>query len=129
MSTRFEPMCAIIRFLGYDPFPEPTNRSERLLAKRRAMGWSIKEAARQRGVDEGTWRAWERGTILFRRHRALLARLLGPAAEEIHTEMALRWNLSHLRVLILKWHQAVYERLADLTDVHLDSTSPWHHDA
>ena len=41
-----ESMPAIIRFLDYDPFPEPTTIPERLLAKRRAMGWSIKEAAR-----------------------------------------------------------------------------------
>jgi len=48
-----ESMPAIIRFLGYDSFLEPNNISERLLAKRRAMGRSIKEAARQLGVDEG----------------------------------------------------------------------------
>jgi transcriptional regulator with XRE-family HTH domain len=77
-----ESMPAIIRFLGYDSFPEPKNIPERLLAKRRAMGWSIKEAARQFGVDAGTWGAWERGeTILFREHRALLARLLELSAE------------------------------------------------
>ena len=50
-----ESMPAIIRFLGYDPFPEPKNITEGLLAKRRVMGWSIREAARQLGVDEGTW--------------------------------------------------------------------------
>ena len=33
-----ESMPAIIRFLGYDPFPKPMNIPERLLAKRRAMG-------------------------------------------------------------------------------------------
>jgi len=54
-------MSAIIRSLGYDPFPEPKSIAERLLAKRRAMGWSIKEAARQLGVGEGTWEARERG--------------------------------------------------------------------
>jgi transcriptional regulator with XRE-family HTH domain len=39
--------------LGYDPFPEPGSVSERLLAKRRAMGWSIREAAAELGVDPG----------------------------------------------------------------------------
>ena len=89
---------AIIRFLGYDPFPEPESLPERLLAKRRASGWSIKETARQLGVDEGTWGAWERGkTILFRRHRAFIARLLGLPSEEIHREMEGRWNRSHTK--------------------------------
>jgi len=52
---------AIIRWLGYDPFPPPKTLVESLLAKRRAMGWSMKEAAHQLGVDEGTWAAWEKG--------------------------------------------------------------------
>lgn len=71
-------MPAIIRFLGCDPFPEPKSLPERLLAKRRAMGWLIKEAARELGVDEGTWGAWECGQImLYRRHRELIAGVLG----------------------------------------------------
>jgi transcriptional regulator with XRE-family HTH domain len=93
-----ESMPAITWFLGYDPYPEPKNIPERLLAKRREMGWSIKEAARQVGVDAGTWGAWERGeTILFRKHRALIARLLGLSAKEVFTEMADQWNRSHQR--------------------------------
>lgn len=81
-------MSAILRFLGYEPFPEPKRLAERLLAKRRAMGWSIKEAARQLGVDKGTWGDWERGkTILFRKHRMIVARFLGLPAEEINREM------------------------------------------
>jgi transcriptional regulator with XRE-family HTH domain len=71
-----ESMPAIIRFLGYDPFPEPRNIPERLLTKRREMGWSIKEAARQLGIDPGTWRDWERGiTIPWPRYLRLLERL------------------------------------------------------
>ena len=78
-----ESMPAIIRFLGYDPFPEPKGLVEQLLAKRRAMGWSIKEAARQLGVDQGTWEAWEQGgVILYRNHRFLVARLLGLSERE-----------------------------------------------
>ena len=46
---------AIANVLGYDPFPEPKTIPQRLLAKRREMGWSIKEAARVVGVDPGTW--------------------------------------------------------------------------
>jgi transcriptional regulator with XRE-family HTH domain len=55
---------AIVRFLGYDPLPEPRSLPERLLAKRRAMGWSIKEAARRLRIDEGTWAAWETGRVV-----------------------------------------------------------------
>lgn len=55
---------AILRFLGYDPFPPPNSLAERLLAKRRQMGWSIEKAASQLGVDEGTWAAWERGAVI-----------------------------------------------------------------
>lgn len=56
-----ESMPAILQFLGYEPFPESKTLPERMLAKRRAMGWSIKEAARQLGIDAGTWGVWERG--------------------------------------------------------------------
>jgi len=49
-----ETVPAILRFLGYDPFPQPQNLPKRLLAKRRVMGWSIRQAARQLGVDPGT---------------------------------------------------------------------------
>lgn len=93
-----ESMPAVVQFLGYDPFPGPKTLPEQLLAKRRAMGWSINEAALQLGVDEGTWGDWERGEIIhFRRHRVLVARLLGLAPEEIHREMSDRWNRSHAK--------------------------------
>ena len=91
-----ESIPAILQFLAYDPFPEPKNISERLLAKRRAMGWSIKEAARQLGVDEGTWRDWEHGkTILFRRHRLIVAKFIVLTPDEMNREMRDRWNRSH----------------------------------
>ena len=91
-----ESLPALIRFLGYDPFPEPTNLPERLLAKRRGMGWSIGKAARQLGVDPGAWRDWEQGgVILYRSHRNLVARLLGLPIEEVDQEMRMRWNRSH----------------------------------
>lgn len=88
-------MPAIIRFLGYNPFPEPTNIPERLLAKRRAMGWSIEDAAGQLGVDAGTWGAWECGQlILHQGHREMVARILWLTPEEIHREMQNRRNRS-----------------------------------
>ena len=96
-----ESVPAILRFLGYDPYPQPRTLPERMLAKRRAMGWSSKEAARQLGVEEGTWGAWERGEmILFRRHRLLIARFLGMSAEQIHREMRDRLNRSHQKARV-----------------------------
>jgi transcriptional regulator with XRE-family HTH domain len=53
-------MPAIIEFLGYRPFAEPMNLAERLTEVRRLMGWTIKEAARELGVDVCTWGEWER---------------------------------------------------------------------
>lgn len=91
-----ESMGAIIRFLGYDPFPVAKSVAERLLAKRRAMGWSVKEAAGQLGVDEGTWGDWERGgVILHRNHRHLVARYLDLPEGEVDHDMGVRWNWSH----------------------------------
>lgn len=48
-----EAMPTLIEFLGYDPFPRPKNLPQRMLAKRRTMGWSIKDAAKEFEVDEG----------------------------------------------------------------------------
>ena len=67
---------AIIEFLGYDPYPPATNLSERLALVRRAMGWTIKEAARQLGIDPGTWSGWENVGIPWRRHRAIVEAFL-----------------------------------------------------
>lgn len=64
---------AILHFLGYDPFPPPCTLGERMLAKRRTMGWTIKKAAARIGVDESTWGEWERtGCVRWERHRLLL---------------------------------------------------------
>ena len=72
-----EVILRIIGFLGYNPFPEPRNLSDRLFAVRRAKGWSIKKAARQLGVDEGTWGEWERkGSIPWKRYRQKVEALL-----------------------------------------------------
>lgn len=88
----------IRRFLGYDPFPAPRTLPERLLAKRRDMGWSVREAARRVGIDPGTWSDWERGgAILFRHHRNLVARLLEIVAESVDQQMRSRWSGSHKR--------------------------------
>lgn len=71
-------MPRILQFLGYDPFPEPTTLSGRMQAKRRAMGWTIREAAEQLGVYEGTWAEWEAtGLIAWERYRERLEIFLG----------------------------------------------------
>ncbi len=91
-----EAMPALLQFLGYNPLPEPKTLPERLLAKRRAMGWSIRAAARKLGVDPGAWRDWELGrVILYRSHRNLIAQLLDIPFEELDDEMRGRWNRSH----------------------------------
>ena len=60
------------------------------------MGWSIKDAAEAVGVDPGTWGNWERGqTILYRKHRAMIAQLIGLSIDNLNKEMALRWNRLH----------------------------------
>ena len=81
-------MPAILRFLGYDLFPAPTTLPQHLLAKRRGMGWSIKEAASVVGVNPTTWGNWERGQIiLYRQHRTRVARLLDLSTDAIDQEM------------------------------------------
>ncbi|MBX9803521.1 MAG: helix-turn-helix domain-containing protein [Caulobacteraceae bacterium] len=51
----------IIQYLGYEPWPDTITLGERLLAKRRRKGLSIKRAAEITGVDEGTFSRWESG--------------------------------------------------------------------
>lgn len=52
---------AIIQFLGYEPWPEPTTLAEALKVERRRRGLEIRAAAALASADEGTWRRWERG--------------------------------------------------------------------
>jgi len=88
-----EAQPALLQFLGYDPLPEPRTLPERLLAKRRAVGWSIRQAARELEIDPGTWRGWERGrVILFRSHRSAIARLLGLPLGEIDHDLGILWD-------------------------------------
>lgn len=70
-------MPRILQFIGDNPFPEPTTLSERMLAKRREMGWTIKEAAVRLRVDPGTWGEWERtGVVKWGRCRKMVERFL-----------------------------------------------------
>jgi transcriptional regulator with XRE-family HTH domain len=87
---------SIIRFLGYNPLPEPRSLPERLVAKRLERGWSRKVASRHWNIDESTLRDWEQGKIiLFRKHRRLLAEVLGIAESELSVEMKARWIAAH----------------------------------
>lgn len=80
---------AVLQFLGYDPFPEPETVSQHLLSKRRAMGWTIREAAQVVGVDPGTWGRWERGQpVLYRKHQDLVTQFLGLSVEAFNNNEA-----------------------------------------
>lgn len=57
----FEYMPAVIRFLGYNPFPPASGWAERLIQARTVQGISQEEAARRVGVDPSTLARWERG--------------------------------------------------------------------
>lgn len=52
---------AIIDFLGYEPWPEPTCLAEALLAERRRRGLNRVAAAAVAGVEESSWWRWETG--------------------------------------------------------------------
>ena len=72
--TRYFP--AIFSFLGYDPFPLARTLPEQIAAQRRRLGWPIKKAAAQVGVDEGTFARWERGDWKPRQSREVVRRFL-----------------------------------------------------
>ena len=59
--ARVTATAAIIQYLGYEPWPVPSSLPDKLISERRRRGLSVKRAARQMGVDEGTWTRWERG--------------------------------------------------------------------
>ena len=70
-------MPAIVRFLGYDPTPEPTTTADRMRSYRQRLGLSIKEAAHRARVDESSWGTWERtGLIPWKRYQMLLGEFL-----------------------------------------------------
>jgi DNA-binding XRE family transcriptional regulator len=92
-------MPSIFCFLDYVPFPPPDSLPERLLAKRREMGWTIQNAANVIGVNPSTWGDWEHGNlVLLLWHRVKLAKLLCLPFDALDREMAGRWRQSHERV-------------------------------
>jgi transcriptional regulator with XRE-family HTH domain len=54
-------IAPIIKFLEYDPFPQPESFSERLKTYRLRQGLSQRKLAKELGVDPGTTGGWERG--------------------------------------------------------------------
>lgn len=69
-TVRYWP--ALVEFIGYDPTPTAT-WDARVRAKRRALGLTMRAAAALAGVDEGTFRRWERGIRPSQNKRALTA--------------------------------------------------------
>jgi transcriptional regulator with XRE-family HTH domain len=57
-------IALIIKFLGYDPIPEPESFPERLKVYRLRLGSSQRKLAARFGIDPGTIGGWETG-----RHR------------------------------------------------------------
>jgi hypothetical protein len=53
---------SVVAFLGYDPTPAPTTLAERLKAKRRALGITFEEVARNLGWDPGSLSRYLNGT-------------------------------------------------------------------
>jgi len=52
-------MPGICSYLEFNPEPKPEGVGPQLRWKRRALGWTTKEAARRNSVDQSTWEAWE----------------------------------------------------------------------
>jgi transcriptional regulator with XRE-family HTH domain len=70
---------ALVGFLGYDPEPvEEGSLAGRLIAKRRELGLSQRDAARSLQIDPGTWAGWELGANIGREtHRRAVEKFLG----------------------------------------------------
>lgn len=76
---------AIVDYLGYNPEPEPEGVGAKLRWKRRALGWTAREAARRNYVDPSTWEAWERqsGWPAYPRHQKALQAFLNLSADHL----------------------------------------------
>jgi len=59
-ADRFMP--SVIRFLGYNPSPQPRTLGERVAFQRAARGWSRKKLAAHASVDKATVRRIEEDT-------------------------------------------------------------------
>ena len=62
-EPEFRYWSRVISFVGYDPNPEPRTLGERIKAKRRREGLTLREVARRLEVDLGTVMAWEKDEV------------------------------------------------------------------
>jgi transcriptional regulator with XRE-family HTH domain len=60
-SPRVRDIPRIIQFLGYNPLPAPDSLAEKLLAARKALGFTQKAMARRLRIDQTTLARLERG--------------------------------------------------------------------
>jgi ribosome-binding protein aMBF1 (putative translation factor) len=98
LSSTAEPVSELLKRQRVHRFPlwEPRTFAERITTKWLEQGWSRKLAARYLGIDVTTLRDWEQGkVILFRKHRRLVAQVLGIPESELDGEMKARWRAGH----------------------------------
>jgi DNA-binding XRE family transcriptional regulator len=87
VPARFVP--AVLRFLGYDPYPPPrTTLPQQLAALRRAWGWTFLAASKEFGVTEKTWWGWEVGRF---KPLPIVRKFLDAFVEARHTEAVSGW--------------------------------------
>jgi DNA-binding XRE family transcriptional regulator len=60
-SPQVHQIPAVIRFLGYNPFPSEVSFADTLMVARRMLGLSQKAMAERLGIDPGTLKNWENG--------------------------------------------------------------------
>lgn len=66
----------VVRFLGYDPSPPPTNFREAVKALRRSLGLDKRKFAARLGVDVKSVLNWEAGySFPLRRTRRMISRI------------------------------------------------------
>ena len=70
---------ALTALIGYDPEPvDQGTLAGRLVAKRRELGWSQREAARSLGIDPDILAGWEHGARIAREaHKRAVEGFLG----------------------------------------------------
>lgn len=78
-------MPGICKYLGYNPEPKPNGVGPQLRWKRRALGWTTREAAGRNSVDQSTWETWEKQASWppYPRYKALLEGFLELPLEQL----------------------------------------------
>jgi transcriptional regulator with XRE-family HTH domain len=60
-APRVNRVAGVVKFLGFNPFPNGDTLAQRLVNHRKALGTTQKDFARQIGVDPSTLAGWECG--------------------------------------------------------------------